>query len=351
MKYFPNLALSKGVMMSSNKNTYNDQFLTSYLLGSLPEAETESLDELSITDDEFAGRLQVVENELVDAYVRGELSGRVLEQFKSFYLLSPKRREKVRLAETFLAFDQRAVTAQAKDAQAVLSQNSESNKETPKGSSAWHFFAVPRPALQWGLAVVSLLILLAAGYLLVDNLRLRNQINQAQAQARELKQREQELQDQLSQQRSADAETAKESERVREQLAQVEQLIAANQQYAKEQSSSIKGNIVSFDLSPQTRGIGQVPAITVPEGTDHIALRLELEANNFPEYEVALKNSATNQITWRSGRLKTRPKGKLSISLPARLLQPQNYTLEVTGKDQGGAAEFISSYPFRVVIH
>ncbi|HKS39680.1 MAG TPA: hypothetical protein VJX74_03630 [Blastocatellia bacterium] len=351
MKYFPNLALSKGVMMSSNKKTYNDQLLTSYLLGSLPEAETESLDELSITDDEFAGRLQVVENDLVDAYVRGELSGRVLEQFKSFYLLSPKRREKVRLAETFLAFDQRAVTAQAKDARTVLSQNSESNKETPKGPSAWRFFAVPRPALQWGLAVASLLILLAAGYLLVDNLRLRNQMNQAQAQARELKQREQELQDQLSQQRSADAETAKELERVRAQLAQVEQLIAANQQYAKEQSSSIKGNIVSFDLRPQTRGIGQVPIITVPEGTDHIALRLELEANNFPEYEVALKNSATNQITWQSGKLKTRPAGKLSISLPARLLQPQNYTLEVTGKAQGGAAEFISSYPFRVVIH
>jgi hypothetical protein len=351
MKYFPNLALSKGVMMSSNKKTYNDQLLTSYLLGSLSESETESLGELSITDDEFARALQVVENDLVDAYVRGELSGSVLEQFKSFYLLSPKRREKVSLAETFLAFDQRAATAQAKDAQPALPQNSESNKETPKGPSAWRFFAVPRPALQWGLAVASLLILLAAGYLLFENLRLRNQMNQAQAQARELKQREQELQDQLSQQRSADAETAKELERVRAQLAEVEQLIVANQQNAKEQLSSIKGNTVSFDLSPQTRGINQVPTITLPEGTDYIALRLELEANNFSEYEVALKNSATSQIMWRSGKLKARPTGKLSMSLPARFLQPQNYTLEVTGKARGGAVEFISSYPFRVVIH
>ncbi len=351
MKYFPNLALSEGVMMSSNKKIYNDQFLTAYLLGSLSEEETEPLDELSITDDEFAGRLQVVENDLVDAYVRGELSGRVLEQFKSFYLLSPKRREKVRLAETFLAFDQRAATAQVKDTQTALLRNSESNKESPKGSSVRRFFAVPRPALQWGLSVAALLILLAGGYLLVDNMRLRNQMNQAQAQARELKQREQELQDQLSRQRSADAETAKELERVREQLAQVEEQLAANQQNAKAEPPSRVDNIASFDLLPQTRGIGQIASITVPQGTNYIAFRLKLESNDFPEYEVALKNPATNQIMWRSGKLKVRPEGKLSISLPASLLKPQNYILEVTGKAQGGAAEFISSYPFRVVIN
>ena len=333
-------------MMSSDKKTDNDQTLTWYLLGSLSEEESERLDELSITDDEFAWRLQVVENDLVDAYVRGELSGRVLEQFKSFYLSSPIRREKVRLAETFLAFDQRAATAQVKNAQTALPQTSESNKESPKGSSVWRLFAVPRPAMYWGLAVASLLILLAGGYLLFENLVLRNQIDQIE----KLKQREQALQDQISQERAARDETAKELERIREQLAQLEGQRAANQQNAKTGPPVRVGNTVSFDLLPQTRGIGQVTAITVPTGADYVALRLGLESNDFPEYEVVLKNPATSQIMWRSGRLKARPKDKLSISLPASLLKPQNYTLEVTGKARGGAAEFISSYTFRVVI-
>src|SRR5215471_6935099 len=82
-----------------------------YLLGSLPEKEAERLDELSITDDAFVSRLNDVENDLVDAYVRGELSGEIRERFRSFYLASPKRRAKVRFAETLLAHGKRAARA------------------------------------------------------------------------------------------------------------------------------------------------------------------------------------------------------------------------------------------------
>jgi hypothetical protein len=41
--------------------------------------ETERFDELSFIDDDFAEQLTVVENELIDNYVRGELSGEKLE--------------------------------------------------------------------------------------------------------------------------------------------------------------------------------------------------------------------------------------------------------------------------------
>ena len=39
----------------------DDQLLVRYLVGSLPEDETERLDELSIADDQFAARLSAVE--------------------------------------------------------------------------------------------------------------------------------------------------------------------------------------------------------------------------------------------------------------------------------------------------
>ena len=53
---------------------YDDEQLVRYLLGSLDEQDTERFDELSVSDDEFAGRLQAVENDLIDAHARGELS-------------------------------------------------------------------------------------------------------------------------------------------------------------------------------------------------------------------------------------------------------------------------------------
>src|SRR5215469_4441925 len=92
--------------MSSADN--DDRLLTRYLLGGLDDNEAERLDELSIADDEFASRLQVAEDDLVDAYVHGELGGETLEQFRSFYLSSARRREKVQFAEAlFRATDLR----------------------------------------------------------------------------------------------------------------------------------------------------------------------------------------------------------------------------------------------------
>ena len=94
--------------MSVNDPGRDTLELERYLLGLLPDEDAERLDEMSISDDEVAGRLRVVENDLVDAYVRGTLSGEKLERFESFYLSSDRRREKVRFARTFLsAIDRR----------------------------------------------------------------------------------------------------------------------------------------------------------------------------------------------------------------------------------------------------
>src|SRR5215471_21164128 len=97
-------------MSSSNPNHVEDQDVVQYLLGAAPEKQTELLDRLSISDDDFACRLRALEDDLVDAYVRGELSGDTLERFRSFYLSSPLRREKVRFAEALLPLADRCAS-------------------------------------------------------------------------------------------------------------------------------------------------------------------------------------------------------------------------------------------------
>ncbi|HEY3132263.1 MAG TPA: hypothetical protein VGL91_22600 [Acidobacteriota bacterium] len=339
--------------MMQDKQIYNDQLLTSYLLGSLSDEKTERLDELSIADDEFAGRLSEVENDLADAYVRGELSGHTLEKFKSFYMLSPKRHEKVRFAESLLAFKESGVAVQAKDAQAPAPASSRPSRESTQHFSRLPFFPAPRTALQWAFAAALVLMLVGGGYLVFENLRLRNQMTQTEAERTGLEQREKELQRQLAQQRSAEAETVKELARVGDRLAQIEEQLTANRQSGKVGLPSREPGIVSFALLPQTRGAGQIAAVAVPAQTDYVILQLQLESDDFPGYQVALRNPANNQIVWRSGKLKAKSGGTnkaVSITLPGNLLKQQNYTLDVTGIPASGAAEFISSYPFRVVI-
>lgn len=81
---------------------HDDEELTRYVLGLLPEEDRERLDDASMTDDEVAARLRTAESDLVDSYVRGQIAGETLDRFESHYLSSPRRRESVRLAGTFI---------------------------------------------------------------------------------------------------------------------------------------------------------------------------------------------------------------------------------------------------------
>jgi hypothetical protein len=99
-------------MMSPQKHTYDDELMIAYLLGATSASEAERLDELSIADDEFAARLAAVENDLVDDYVRGELPADRRERFRSVYLASPVRRQKIAAAESLVSIaDRRGAAA------------------------------------------------------------------------------------------------------------------------------------------------------------------------------------------------------------------------------------------------
>lgn len=93
--------------MTSHRS-YDDRLLTQYLLGGLPDEDADQVDELSVTNDEVAWRLRDVENDLVDAYVRGELSGDTLAKFRSSYLANPERRRKVEIAGALRSIDKPA---------------------------------------------------------------------------------------------------------------------------------------------------------------------------------------------------------------------------------------------------
>ena len=88
--------------MSLSHDFARDEQLVRYLLDLLSEEDTERLDALCLADDEVAGRLQAVENDLVDSYANGSLAGTTLSHFQRVYLTSPRRLEKVRFAQSLL---------------------------------------------------------------------------------------------------------------------------------------------------------------------------------------------------------------------------------------------------------
>jgi hypothetical protein len=112
-------------------------------------------------------------------------------------------------------------------------------------------------------------------------------------------------------------------------------------------------SIASFVLAPPLRGTSDIPNLSIPAKTDAVAAQLQLEADEFAAYRVALVNQS-NQILWQSGKIKAKQVGDgkvLNVRFPAKILKSQIYSLVVSGIGASGAAEEISSYPVRVVLN
>ena len=293
-------------MPVSRNVTPDDQQLIRYVLGLLSDEDAERLDEQSIVDDEIAERLQVVEDDLVDDYVRGRLSSEMSARFEMAYMASASRREKVAFARRFVdAVDRAPVTA------AVVP------------------LAVRRTWAIWPLATAAAL-LLACGTLALQQVQLRRGLAGAQRASATIEQRVNALTAQLDQQHAVNGEMAEALARVR---------------------SAQPSTPFALVLLPQTRGLESVSKITVGAGADAVPMALRIETAGFARYEVALKDPATNHIRWRSSSLTpdaSRPP-VVHVAIPAGLLRPQHYSLELTGQNAAGVREVVGSYAFEVV--
>jgi len=282
-------------MPSAEPNHVEDQVIIQYLLGGATEEQAELLDRLSVADDVVADRLKALEDDLVDAYVRGELSGETLERFRSYYLASPLRREKVKFAETLIRLADRRPAVPIRRA----------------------------PVFSWRpvLAAAACLLLAAGAYWTFEHSRpaLRPQpdlsaASQAPAPV-------------------APAPTA---------AVPAESLPAASAPLAT----------VVFVLAPPTRGGASLPVLSLPPSVGSVTFRLELEVNDSRRYRATLKDLAGNNVVWHSDEAPAEVvKGvpAVVLSVPAALLRTRTYGLDLSGINGPGDGEVIGTYAFRAV--
>ena len=297
---------------------------------------------MTVWDDETAWRLRIAENDLVDAYVAGTLTGEMLERFESFYLSSDRRRRKVRFARGFLAAVERGAETPAVD-----SGRDSFRAEAPPSQPS----RVPPRKAAWPLAAAAALFLLACGAL-YDGVRVHRTLSETRRVSGALANRAHDLEQQLNDQRVANAGVARELENVRVSRTTAAQKSSDDQPADSTDVRSRGVPMVALVLLPQTRAIGPVTTLAVPQAVDRIALELRLEPNDFPGYQVALRDPGTSRIVWRSGRITARQADDVptvSVIVPAGVLKAQHYSLELDGLSAGGGAEVVGTYVFQMV--
>lgn len=283
------------------------------MLGELSEEEKTVLETKYFSDDQFFHELLEVESDLVDAYVRDEITPSERERFEAALDLFPARREKVEFARAL----QRVLT-----------------RPLVRDIPAW------RRMLP--LAAAVLLFAAGAAWFTFESMRLRDERAALEARGASLAEDMRRLTEQ------ADAQRA----RVAELAAQLETQRRTSE--ATIQPVNGAGNtlrVASFVLAAgMLRGGSGSNAFNVPEHADAIALEVSVEAGGYKTYRAAIqKPSGETILTQRGLRPRKGKSGVLvSVLLSSGDLPSGDYILALSGEKAGGA-ETVGEYSFRIV--
>src|ERR1041384_4812501 len=76
----------------------SESVIAGYLLGELSEEQQVEIEDRAFTDQKYLASITAVENDLIDEYVRNELSGAERQRFEKQFLASAERRKRVEFA-------------------------------------------------------------------------------------------------------------------------------------------------------------------------------------------------------------------------------------------------------------
>ncbi|MBI1745932.1 MAG: hypothetical protein HYR55_05000 [Acidobacteria bacterium] len=304
-----------------------------YLLGDLSDVEKASLDDRLMLDEEWFDRFLAMETELIDQYVRDELSPTEREKFEKIFLSVPHRRRQLESAKVVLK---------------VLNEKSAAGAPTVHAPGAWR---ARRPAIGWSLAAAAVLVVVAGGsWLMVKNQKLTTQVERLQTEQQSQQRQEQERQQKFEQQRARSDELAEQLRRGQDRLVQLEQ---------RGKTPSPQPLILSFALSPTinlrrdpSSDRGAIPKLSILPDAHQIELQLELADDEaYQSYRVELRSVEKVVIwsrNWRSTRV-AEPGPAVVLRLPSRLFRRGYYILTLNGARADRRLEPVGDYHFEVV--
>lgn len=328
--------------METNKETgggKDEVSIRQYLLGVLADPEADHLEQRCAEDEALFEEMQEVEDELIDDYAAGALTGQDRTRFEEYFLRLPERREKLQFA---LAITEHAagwkkqmqVSAPPIALVTEPSLAASEDDQDPRSVLPFRRLSYPVPAWrQWLAIAAALLIAVGACALWLQNRDLRHELLSANAEEARLQ---------------SQADSAVERAEQAEMEAAAEKKLRQEQAAAQMQESRMVhslGTVIEFlglaNLLTITRsGPVEAKTIRVPSDARTVQLNVEFEATRFQRFTATLQ-FRKRDIWTSSTALQAREAGEkqsLVLRIPARSLRPGAYELiirpnEVEDKD------------------
>lgn len=320
-----------------------------YLLGELPEEERAGLEERYFLDDEEFEQFEIAEDELIDRYVRNELSAEDTSRFKKL-LVAPGLTERVEVAR---------LLAQ-RTAAPVLQVAATPVTVSPKPASVgwWdRLFGSPAaavPAFRPAFAMSLIFLLLATVAFVFVWMKLRTESQRFAQQQQQQEQLRQQIKEQEARYNELEAKLNKTDQEKEQQAA----LAAEYKRRLAEEKEQRPGTAMIFPivLSPSgaSRGSGgeSVQAITIERGATQVGLKLNVtHGDDYSRYNAFVKEvDSSKPFATRSNLKPFTERGRkyITINVPAKALPPGSYNVHLDGVTSEGRVDNFEDYPFRI---
>lgn len=315
--------------------TKRDAIEMRYLLGKLSDSEAARLEERYFADDAVFDDIEIAEDELIDAYVRDQLSAEDRKQFELKLLSSKRIAERVEFAR-LLSTSGFALPADDEPEKAGW------------WASLFNASWVPNSAVSGALAGVLLLIVLGIPGSIAW-MRLRNESKRLDNERAAIEQQKRLLDHEADRQSrlTNDLKNTNEQQERREQEWQ-----AREEQLAKQTRQPTISTLAATLLFPNSspRSSGRPKEVIVPSSASTIQLKLVLEADDYDSYKAVIGPSLDKTVFAKED-LKTRPSGKARIILwqiPSRRLRSGSYFVQVSGLTPTGTYDPVADYRLRI---
>jgi anti-sigma-K factor RskA len=315
----------------------NEKLIAQYLLGELPEEQQVEIEDRAFSDKEYLANITAVENDLIDEYVRGELSGTERQRFETRFLASAERRKRVEFAKALRTVISEPVRSEKQDA-----------RRWSWRESLYAFFSGLNPAARLALVAAAILFIAVAAWLFVETQRLRRQVNQLQAE----NQSGQNLQQALEAERKRNTELNARLDQEKQQREQTDESLRQLTETTEATNPAPPPVIASLVLLPGlSRGGDQKPSLDLSNDARLVRLQIGIDPEEqYKTFAVELRTSAGRQV-WNRENLAARSRRgtrAVGLTLPATVLKPGDYELRLRGLTESGVAEDVGFYYFNV---
>ncbi len=316
----------------------NEQLLTWYLLGKLPEKERLQVEWEFLSDDRGYERILALEDELYYDYAQNKLSPGDREQFEKRFLSSEHKQKRAILYSDIV--NKMSETAPVGAAEKNIADR-EPQQFLPSLKS---FFVAQGAAMRLSLAALAIASLVLIWFFF-GTLRLRNEFNQLGAQ---LAVQNDQLRQQILQERARADELDLKLKREIDEKAVMRQELSKRQAQSGRQGERTP-SIISLVIPPSIVR-GQAPEMKklyLPSSAHVLKLLLKLKGKlEYKLYQVALLTDEGAKI-WSQDMLQAQGTGSgrsLELWLPTRTLAPGDYEFKLKAHAPDGTLEETRDY-------